>query len=108
MFDFEKWTRNRRRNGSLADLARRMYEANLTLEEAFERFQECFVLEALMANEGVQLRAARTLGCHRNQLRMKIRSLGLSTRSIRHVARALKTLRETVDPAQVFENVQQK
>ena len=47
-------------------------------------------LEALMANEGIQTKAAESLGCHRNQLRQMVRRLGTSTQHIRLVAKALR------------------
>jgi transcriptional regulator with GAF, ATPase, and Fis domain len=94
MFDLEKWTRDRHRTGSLADVARRMYQANLTLTDAATRLKNCYALEALMANEGIQTKAAESLGCHRNQLRQMVRRLGTTTQHIRLVAKALKALRE--------------
>lgn len=94
MLDLEKWTRDRHRNGTLADVARRMYQANLTWMDASTRLRNCFALEALMANEGIQTKAALSLGCHRNQLRQMMKRLGISTQQIRLIARALKILRE--------------
>lgn len=94
MIDLEKWTRDRHRTGSLADVARRMYQANLTWMDASARLKNCFALEALMANEGIQTKAAESLGCHRNQLRQMIKRLGISTPQIRLIAKALKVLKE--------------
>lgn len=94
MLDLEKWTRDRHRTGTLADVARRMYQANLTLLDASTRLRNCFALEALMANEGIQTKASESLGCHRNQLRQMVKSLGVSTQQIRLIAKALKILRE--------------
>jgi transcriptional regulator with GAF, ATPase, and Fis domain len=93
MLDLEKWTRDRHRAGTLADVARRMYQANLTLIDASARLRNCYALEALMANEGIQTKAAQSLGCHRNQLRQMVKRLGVSTQQIRLIAKALKALR---------------
>jgi transcriptional regulator with GAF, ATPase, and Fis domain len=93
MLDLEKWTHDRHRAGTLAEVARRMYQANLTLVDASARLRNCYALEALMANEGIQTKAAQSLGCHRNQLRQMVTRLGISTKQIRLVAKALKVLR---------------
>jgi transcriptional regulator with GAF, ATPase, and Fis domain len=93
MLDLEKWTRDRHSAGTLADVARRMYQANLTLMDASARLRNCYALEALMANEGIQTKAAQSLGCHRNQLRQMVKMLGITTQQIRLIARALKALR---------------
>ncbi len=93
MLDLEKWTQDRHRAGTLADLARRMYQANLTLMDASMRLRNCYALEALMANEGVQTKAAQSLGCHRNQLRQMVKRLGITPQQVRLVAKALKVLR---------------
>jgi transcriptional regulator with GAF, ATPase, and Fis domain len=70
-----------------------MYQANLSLVDASARLRNCYALEALMANEGIQTKAAQSLGCHRNQLRQMVTRLGISTKQIRLVAKALKSLR---------------
>lgn len=96
MLDLERWTQDRHKAGTLADVARRMYQASLPLTDASARLRNCYALEALMAHEGIQTKAAQSLGCHRNQLRQMVKRLGITTQQIRLIAKALKALRTRV------------
>jgi len=71
----------------LEKLVLQMYRSGLRYSEAVREFQSVFILTVLREHKTNQLRAAQSLGMHRNTLRRIIRKLGLDLGLLRSVHR---------------------
>jgi transcriptional regulator with GAF, ATPase, and Fis domain len=94
MLDLEKWTQDRHRAGTTADIARKLYSAGYTLEAAKQRMEQYFLLEAMMDNDGLQTKVAERFQCHRNQVRGLMRRFGFDAHQLRTAAKLVKALRK--------------
>jgi DNA-binding NtrC family response regulator len=65
-------------NGQLPRLVSELVRRGVTLEQARNEFEKQFILESLRAQGGNFSRSAKFLGVHRNTLRNKITTLGMS------------------------------
>ena len=65
-------------NGQLNRLVSELVDRGLTLEQARKEFEKQFILAALKQSEGNFSRSAKYLGVHRNTLRNKLSTLGIS------------------------------
>lgn len=65
-------------NGQLTRLVSELVDRGLTLEQARKEFEKQFILASLRKNEGNFSRSAKYLGVHRNTLRNKLATLGIS------------------------------
>jgi DNA-binding NtrC family response regulator len=64
----EAWLRDRQREDTMASVAKRLFAAGRRYEDAEKRFQALFVLEALRANGGRQIDAAKAMGVSRRTI----------------------------------------
>ena len=65
-------------NGQLTRLVSELVRRGLTLEQARNEFEKQFILASLRTHDGNFSRSAKFLGVHRNTLRNKITTLGMS------------------------------
>jgi DNA-binding NtrC family response regulator len=65
-------------NGQLNRLVSELVRRGLTLEQARNEFEKQFILASLRAQNGNFSKSAKNLGVHRNTLRNKITTLGMS------------------------------
>jgi DNA-binding NtrC family response regulator len=65
-------------NGQLTRLVSELVRRGLTLEQARNEFEKQFILASLRSQGGNFSRSAKTIGVHRNTLRNKIATLGMS------------------------------
>jgi DNA-binding NtrC family response regulator len=65
-------------NGQLTRLVSELVRRGVTLEQARNEFEKQFILASLKSHEGNFSRSAKFLGVHRNTLRNKIATLGMS------------------------------
>jgi len=65
-------------NGQLTRLVGELVRRGLTLEQARNEFEKQFILASLRNHDGNFSRSAKFLGVHRNTLRNKIATLGMS------------------------------
>ena len=65
-------------NGQLNRLVSELVRRGLTLEQARNEFEKQFILASLRSHDGNFSRSAKFLGVHRNTLRNKITTLGMS------------------------------
>jgi transcriptional regulator with PAS, ATPase and Fis domain len=56
----------------LESLCTEMVEKGILFSEAMEQFERCFITEVMRRHKGNLLRAAATLGIHRNTLSKKV------------------------------------
>lgn len=66
-------------NGQLTRLVSELVDRGLTLEQARKEFEKQFILASLRKSEGSFSRSAKYLGVHRNTLRNKLSTLGISS-----------------------------
>jgi DNA-binding NtrC family response regulator len=69
---------NQSLNGRLAQLVDELVRNGLTLSQGTREFEKQYILATLRRNEGNLSRAAKCLGVHRNTLRNKVSSLGIT------------------------------
>jgi DNA-binding NtrC family response regulator len=55
-----------------------LVEQGITLEQARNEFEKQFIVASLRSSKGNLCRSARNLGVHRNTLRNKVSTLGIS------------------------------
>ena len=67
-------------NGQLTRLTRELVVRGVTLEQARREFEKQYILAALRSHEGNLSRSAESLGVHRNTLRNKVATLGITAR----------------------------
>lgn len=67
-------------HGRLQNLVAELASRGLTLDQACREFERQFILEALSLSRGNMSRCAEKLGVHRNTLRNKVDTLGLTDR----------------------------
>ena len=67
-------------NGQLTRLTSELVVRGVTLEQARREFEKQYILAALRSHEGNLSRSAESLGVHRNTLRNKVGTLGITTR----------------------------
>jgi DNA-binding NtrC family response regulator len=65
-------------NGQLTRLVSELVRRGLTLEQARNEFEKQFILASLRSQGGNFSRSAKLIGVHRNTLRNKITTLGMS------------------------------
>ncbi|HVR28305.1 MAG TPA: helix-turn-helix domain-containing protein [Thermoanaerobaculia bacterium] len=65
-------------NGQLTRLVSELVRRGVTLEQARNEFEKQFILASLRNHDGNFSRSAKFLGVHRNTLRNKITTLGMS------------------------------
>jgi DNA-binding NtrC family response regulator len=65
-------------NGQLNRLVSELVRRGLTLEQARNEFEKQFIIASLRSQGGNFMRSAKFLGVHRNTLRNKITTLGMS------------------------------
>jgi DNA-binding NtrC family response regulator len=65
-------------NGQLNRLVSELVRRGLTLEQARNEFEKQFILASLRSQNGNFSKSAKNLGVHRNTLRNKITTLGMS------------------------------
>ena len=65
-------------NGQLTRLVSELVRRGVTLEQARNEFEKQFILASLRSQGGNFSRSAKFLGVHRNTLRNKITTLGMS------------------------------
>ena len=66
--------------------------SGVTLDQARKEFERQFIVASLKSNEGSLSRSAASLGVHRNTLRNKVGSLGISGRDYAASRRRQKTV----------------
>ncbi len=64
----------------MADIAERLLDRGIGLDEALQAFEARYVSAAVDRNDGNLSRAAAALGIHRNTLRTKLKRVGRGTR----------------------------
>jgi DNA-binding NtrC family response regulator len=65
-------------NGQLTKLVSELVRKGVTLEQARNEFEKQFILASLRSQGGNFSKSAKFLGVHRNTLRNKITTLGMS------------------------------
>jgi DNA-binding NtrC family response regulator len=70
-------------NGRLLEIVDELVDQGLTLEQARQEFERQFITASLRSHDWNFCRSARSLGVHRNTLRNKLSSLGLTETSAR-------------------------
>ncbi|MDX1382005.1 MAG: helix-turn-helix domain-containing protein [Thermoanaerobaculia bacterium] len=65
-------------NRQLTSLVSELVDRGLTLEQARNEFEKQFILASLRRSDGNFSRSAEYLGVHRNTLRNKLGSLGIT------------------------------
>ena len=70
-------------SGSLSRVVDELVRRGVTLDQARKEFEKQFIAASLKSNDGNVCRSARSLGVHRNTLRNKVSSLGISQQGAR-------------------------
>lgn len=65
-------------NGRLSELVEELVHSGLPLSQSVKEFEKQYIVASLRKNEGNLIRSAKSLGIHRNTLRNKVGSLGIS------------------------------
>ena len=65
-------------NGRLCELVDELVTSGLPLNQSVREFEKQYLVASLRQNDGNLTRCAKSLGIHRNTLRNKVSSLGIS------------------------------
>ena len=79
------WVKSRATKGTVADLARRMLAKDKPYAEMEKRLKQCYMLEALVANEGDYERAAAAIGVCRHTISRALKEGGFGVKEVRMV-----------------------
>ena len=71
-------SRNRNLNGRLYEIVDELVRRGVPLEQARREFERQFIVAALRNHDGNLSQSAQSIGVHRNTLRNKVCSLGIS------------------------------
>lgn len=76
--------------GTLADVARRILDADRKYRETEKALRSLYVLEAVIKNGGNQRKAALAIGIHRLTIQNSLRSLGMTGMEVRKIAKFIQ------------------